>query len=310
MHYKCIIILRHRTFSFWRQYGPSFRGLDWIRCAWLPLKETNACHLKLVFFFIFTWLSFILAENLLGYIDWIPQRLEVQFSASHGGSLPGTTGYIREGACALSVSNTTTKRQTGNRLSEGTIFRKGFYSICQRFNFLSFIINKLIERNISFFLCFCLGLHIHSATICVVRSYCRPSYLLHGFRVVRRLAFYVRDQWSLFSSEVHAKLTRLVNGFVRTNMFCFVVFLCTYCTLQFEDSKVHGGCDPVLMFLVLKNMPFWLQDLTSFLDNTTGISWRHRMAAKISSIALFSWWHRSLQWDIARDQVIFFGAQF
>src|SRR5579883_148486 len=89
-----------------------------------------------VFLFIFMCLSFILAENLLGYIDWIPQRLEVQFSASHGGSLPGTTGYIHEGPCALSVSNTTTEERTANGISEGTIFRKGFSSIYQRFNFL------------------------------------------------------------------------------------------------------------------------------------------------------------------------------
>lgn len=227
----------------------------------LIATERNKCFspetgVFVVFFLIFTWLPFVLAENLLGYIDWIPQRLELQFSASHGGSLPGTTGYIHEAAYALSVSNTATERQTANGISEGTIFRKGSSSIYQRFNFLiasSISISKLIERNISVFLCFCLVFHIHFAIICVVRSYRRPSYLLHGFRVVRRLAFYVRDQWSLFSSEVHAKLTRLVSAFVETNMFRLVVFLCT---LQFEDSKVHGGCKPILIFLVLKNMPF------------------------------------------------------
>ena len=84
-------------------------------------------------------------------------------------------------------------------------------------------------------MCFCPMSHIHFASICGVRSYGRSSYLLHGFGVVRRLAFHVRDQWSLFLSEVHAKLTRLVNAFsVQTSMFCLGV-----CTLQFEDSKGH-----------------------------------------------------------------------
>ena len=46
--------------------------------------------------------------------------------------------------------------------------------------------------------CFCPMSHIHFATICGVRSYGRSSYLLHGFGVVRRLVFHVRDQWSLF----------------------------------------------------------------------------------------------------------------
>ncbi|XP_062180381.1 uncharacterized protein LOC133884829 isoform X2 [Phragmites australis] len=40
------------------------------------------------------------------------------------------------------------------------------------------------------------------------RSYGRSSYLLHGFRLAQILAFCVRDLWTLFSSEVHAKLTR------------------------------------------------------------------------------------------------------
>ncbi|PUZ64836.1 hypothetical protein GQ55_3G174700 [Panicum hallii var. hallii] len=120
-----------------------------------------------------------LIENLLGYIDWIPQRLEIQFSASHGGSLPGTTGHIHEGAYALSISDTTTEEQTANGISEGTIFRKRFSSIYQR-------------------------------------SYGSSSNLLHGFGVVRRLAFRVRDQWSLFSSEVHAKLTRILHRFWTT----------------------------------------------------------------------------------------------
>jgi len=123
--------------------------------------------------------SFTLPENVLGYIDWIPQRLEIQFSASHGGSLPGTTGYIHEEAYALSISKTTTEEQTANGISEGTIFRKRFSAIYQR-------------------------------------SYGRSSYLLHGFGVVRRLAFHVRDQWSLFLSEVHAKLTRILHRFWTT----------------------------------------------------------------------------------------------
>jgi len=119
------------------------------------------------------------SDNLLGYIDWIPQRLEIQFSASHGGSLPGTTGCIHEGAYVLSISNTTTEEQTANGISEGTIFRKRFSAIYQR-------------------------------------SYGRSSYLLHGFGVVRRLVFHVRDQWSLFLSEVHAKLTRILHRFWTT----------------------------------------------------------------------------------------------
>ncbi|CAN6327320.1 unnamed protein product [Urochloa humidicola] len=120
-----------------------------------------------------------LIENLLRYIDWIPHRLEIQFSASLGGSLPGTTGYIHDGAYALSICNTTTEKQTANGISEGTIFRKGFSSIYQR-------------------------------------SYGRSSYLLHGFRVVRRLAFHVRDQWRLVSIKVHAKLTRILHRFWTT----------------------------------------------------------------------------------------------
>ncbi|CAD6271248.1 unnamed protein product [Miscanthus lutarioriparius] len=114
-------------------------------------------------------------ENWLRSVDWIPQCLGVQFSASHGGSLTGTTGYLHEGAFALSVSNTTTKEQTTKGTSEGTIFRKGFSSIDER-----------------------------------------SSYLLHGFRLVRRLAFSVRDQWILFSNEVHAKLTRILHRFWTT----------------------------------------------------------------------------------------------
>ena len=85
----------------------------------------------LLFFFLFYVFVFILAENWLRSVDWIPQCLGVQFSASHGGSLTGTTGYLHEGAFALSVSNTTTKGT-----SEGTIFRKGFSSIDERFSFL------------------------------------------------------------------------------------------------------------------------------------------------------------------------------
>ena len=86
-------------------------------------------------------LSFILPDNLLGYIDWIPQRLEIQFSASHGGSLPGTTGYIHEEAYALSISNTTTEEQTANGIFEGTIFGKSFSSIYRRFSFFYSFIN-------------------------------------------------------------------------------------------------------------------------------------------------------------------------
>lgn len=86
---------------------------------------------------------FILVENLLRSIDWIPQRLGVQFSASHGGSLTGTTRYFHERAFVLSVSNTTSE-ETANGTSEGTIFRRGLSSIYERFSFLiaSSIINQ------------------------------------------------------------------------------------------------------------------------------------------------------------------------
>lgn len=68
--------------------------------------------------------------------------------------------------------------------------------------------------------------HIHFATICVVRSYVRSSYLLHGFKLVRRFAFSVRDQWNLFSNEVHAKLTRLVNAFsLQTSILAYMLHL-------------------------------------------------------------------------------------
>ncbi|PWZ52980.1 Vacuolar protein sorting-associated protein 41 [Zea mays] len=42
------------------------------------------------------------------------------------------------------------------------------------------------------------------------------SYPLHGFMLVRRLAFSVRDLWNLFSSEAHAKLTRILHCFWTT----------------------------------------------------------------------------------------------
>ncbi|KAJ1264029.1 hypothetical protein BS78_09G231700 [Paspalum vaginatum] len=128
-----------------------------------------------------------LIENLLGYIDWIPQRLEIQFSASRGGSLPGTTGCNHEGTYGLSVINTTTKKQSANGISEGKIVRKRFASIYQR-------------------------------------SYGRSAYLLHGFKLVQRLAFRVRDHWCLFSSGVHAKLTRILHRFWTT---------------------VHGSCEDI-----------------------------------------------------------------
>ena len=165
---------------------------------------------------------FILAENWLRSVDWIPQCLGVQFSASHGGSLTGTTGYLHEGAFALSVSNTTTKEQTTKGTSEGTIFRKGFSSIDERF---SFLIASSTSKPITSIVV-CLVSHIYCATVCVVRSYVRSSYLLHGFRLVRRLAFSVRDQWILFSNEVHAKLTMLVNVFsVQTSIFAYMLHL-------------------------------------------------------------------------------------
>jgi hypothetical protein len=80
---------------------------------------------------------FILAKNLVRTINQIPQRLGVQFSASHGGSLTGTTVYFHERASMLSVNTTTTtEKQTANGTSEGTIFRKGLSSIYERFSFL------------------------------------------------------------------------------------------------------------------------------------------------------------------------------
>ncbi|KAL5662679.1 hypothetical protein ACJX0J_029804, partial [Zea mays] len=121
-----------------------------------------------------------LIENLVRTINRIPQRLGVQFSASHGGSLTGTTVYFHERASTLSVNTiTTTEKQTANGTSEGAIFRKGLSSIYER-------------------------------------SCVRSSYLLHGFMLVRRLAFSVRDLWNLFSSEVHAKLTRILHRFWTT----------------------------------------------------------------------------------------------
>jgi len=148
---RCISFWEMPNLFFLEACGPTFRGLDWIRCAWPPLIETNAsqnCEKPekwcfVVFFFIFMCLSFILPDNLLGYIDWIPQRLEIQFSASHGGSLPGTTGCIHEGAYALSISNTTTEEQTANGIFEGTIFGKSFSSIYRRFSF--FIASSIIK---------------------------------------------------------------------------------------------------------------------------------------------------------------------
>ncbi|KAL6618805.1 hypothetical protein ACP70R_033944 [Stipagrostis hirtigluma subsp. patula] len=102
-----------------------------------------------------------LIESLLGCIDWIPRCHEVQFSACHERSLASTTGYIHEGAYVLSVGNTTEEKHA-NGISECMVLRKGFSNICQR-------------------------------------SYSRSSYLLHGFRLVQRLAFHVRDLWCLFS---------------------------------------------------------------------------------------------------------------
>ena len=103
----------------------------------------------------------ILAENWLRSIDWIPQRLGVQFSASHGGSLTGTIGYFHEGAFALSVGYTTTEEQTTNGTSEGTIFRKGLSSIYERFSFLiASSISKLITSVVVLCLTFTLPLFV------------------------------------------------------------------------------------------------------------------------------------------------------
>ena len=130
--------------------------------------------------------------------------------------------------------------------------------------------------------------HIHFATICGVRSYGSSSYLFHGFGVVRRLAFCVRDQWSLFSSEVHAKLTRLVNAFsVQTSIFCLGV--CTCCTLQFEDSKGHWWCNPVLFILISSKIchfghrilhRFW----TTLQGSREDIGWLQRTQASLCSV--------------------------
>ncbi|KAK3134865.1 hypothetical protein QOZ80_5BG0411770 [Eleusine coracana subsp. coracana] len=119
-----------------------------------------------------------LIENLLGCIDWIPQRLEFQFSACHGRSLADTVEYFHEGTYVLSVA-TTKEKQPSNGVSEGTIFRKGFSNICQR-------------------------------------SYGRSFGLQHGSALVQRFAFLMRDLWSLFSSEIHAKLTRILHRFWTT----------------------------------------------------------------------------------------------
>ena len=134
-------------------------------------------------------------------------------------------------------------------------------------------------------MCFCPMSHIHFATICGVRSYGRSSYLLHGFGVVRRLVFHVRDQWSLFLSEVHAKLTRLVNAFsVQTSMFCLGV-----CTLQFEDSKGHWWCNPVFFILISSKIchfghrilhRFW----TTLQGSREDIGWLQRTQASLCSV--------------------------
>jgi ribosome biogenesis protein UTP30 len=114
-----------------------------------------------VFLFLFYVFVIILAENLLRSIDWIPQRLGVQFSASHGGSLTGTTGYFHERAFAISVSNTTTEEQTANGTSEGTIFRRGLSSIYERFSFLiASSISKLITSVVVLCLTFTLQLFV------------------------------------------------------------------------------------------------------------------------------------------------------
>ncbi|KAL6848960.1 hypothetical protein ACP4OV_021543 [Aristida adscensionis] len=44
----------------------------------------------------------------------------------------------------------------------------------------------------------------------------RSSYVLHGFRLVQRLALHVRDLSRLFSSEIHAKLARVLHRFWTT----------------------------------------------------------------------------------------------
>jgi ribosome biogenesis protein UTP30 len=130
--------------------------------------------------------------------------------------------------------------------------------------------------------------HIHFATICGARSYGSSSNLLHGFGVVRRLAFRVRDQWSLFSSEVHAKLTRSVTAFfVQTSMFCLGV--CTCRTLQFEDSKGHWWCNPVLFILISSKIchfghrilhRFW----TTLQGSREDIGWLQRTQASLCSV--------------------------
>ncbi|TVU00567.1 hypothetical protein EJB05_54030, partial [Eragrostis curvula] len=117
-------------------------------------------------------------ENFLGCIDWIPQRLEFQFLACNGRSVADTIGYVHEGTYVLSVA-ATKEEQPANGVCEGTIVRKGFSNICQR-------------------------------------SYGRSFYLQHGLALVQRFAFRVRDLWTLFSGEIHAKLTRILHRFWTT----------------------------------------------------------------------------------------------
>ncbi|GJN15184.1 hypothetical protein PR202_gb02078 [Eleusine coracana subsp. coracana] len=53
-------------------------------------------------------------------------------------------------------------------------------------------------------------------TVHEYRSYGRSFGLQHGSALVQRFAFLMRDLWSLFSSEIHAKLTRILHRFWTT----------------------------------------------------------------------------------------------
>ncbi|WVZ98612.1 LOW QUALITY PROTEIN: hypothetical protein U9M48_044026, partial [Paspalum notatum var. saurae] len=185
--------------------------------------------------------------NLLGYIYWIPQRLEIQFSASRGGSLPGTTGCNHEGTYGLSVINTTTEKQTANGISEGKVFRKRFTSIYQRFSFL-ITSSVTIPEELNTYLFFGSVSHSLFNYLChqVIRQVCIS---FAWFQIGTKIGIpCARSLVSLFEWRT-CQTNQVGNAFsAQTSMRCLGVFLCTCFTLRILHrfwTTLHGSCEDI-----------------------------------------------------------------
>ncbi|CAM0953952.1 unnamed protein product [Alopecurus aequalis] len=122
-------------------------------------------------------------EDVFGYIDWIPRRCELQFSACGRGLLPGVERYIHGQSSGLSITNST------EELSVSTTEEQAADKISVRETTFSNCLSRICER-----------------------SYARwSSSLLGGFRLGQRLAFHLRGMCCLFANEIHTKLTRFLH---------------------------------------------------------------------------------------------------